>query len=66
MPNSRPDADAEAERRANEANLARQARLLDAALSSMADFAYVCDVEGRVTYANRALLELWQFARQAP
>ena len=48
------------ELRIREAEMARQARLFDTALSSMADFAYVCDLEGRIAYANRALLELWQ------
>ena len=45
--------DAAAEREA-------QARLFDAALSSMADFAYVFDKESRFTYVNQALLDLWQ------
>jgi PAS domain S-box-containing protein len=51
------------QRRAQEAaaaELAQQAHLFDTVLSSMADFAYVFDREGRITYVNQALLNLWQ------
>jgi PAS domain S-box-containing protein len=37
----------------------QQRRLFDTALSNTPDFIYILDVEGRVTYANRALLALW-------
>jgi PAS domain S-box-containing protein len=40
--------------------LASQARVFDTALSNAADFVYTFDLEGRFTYANRALLALWQ------
>lgn len=55
-----PGAAAEEKLPTREAELARQARLFDTALSSIADFAFILDVEGRITYANRALLDLWQ------
>lgn len=42
------------------AELARQARLFDMLLSSIADFAYTFNREGRITYVNQALLVLWQ------
>jgi PAS domain S-box-containing protein len=38
----------------------RQGRLFDTVLSSIVDFVYTFDREGRVTYANQALLDLWQ------
>jgi PAS domain S-box-containing protein len=38
--------------------LASQARVFDTALSNAADFVYTFDVNGRFTYANRALLAL--------
>ena len=42
------------------AALEQHHRLLDAALSSTLDFVYIFDRNGRFTYANRALLTLWQ------
>ncbi|MCA1636902.1 MAG: PAS domain S-box protein [Acidobacteria bacterium] len=36
----------------------RQAKVFDTALSSIADFAYTFDKEGRFTYANKPLLDL--------
>ena len=39
--------------------LGRQTRLFDTALSSIADYVFTCDLEGRITYANRARLLLW-------
>jgi PAS domain S-box-containing protein len=48
------------ERYAREEDLARQARLFDTTLSSIVDFAYVFNREGRFTYINQALLDLWQ------
>ena len=38
---------------------ARQARVFDAVLSSITDFAYTFDRAGRLTYVNKALLDLW-------
>lgn len=40
------------------AELERQRRTFDTALSSIADFAYTCDRSGRFIYANRPLCEL--------
>src|SRR3954469_9431312 len=39
--------------------LAQQARLFDATLSAITDFAYSFNREGRFTYVNKALLDLW-------
>src|SRR5438270_8615635 len=39
--------------------LAQQARLFDATLSAISDFAYSFDRNGRFTYVNKALLDLW-------
>jgi PAS domain S-box-containing protein len=36
-----------------------QLRLIEAMLSSIADFAYIFDLEGRFLYANPSLLKLW-------
>jgi PAS domain S-box-containing protein len=54
------------ERKRQEASLAaltgqieRQARVFDTTLSSITDFAYIFDREGRFVYANQALLDLW-------
>jgi PAS domain S-box-containing protein len=41
------------------ANAVEQSRVFDTTLSSIADFAYTLDHEGRFIYANRALLNLW-------
>jgi len=38
----------------------RQRRVYETALSNSADFNYVFDLEGRFTYVNKALLDLWQ------
>jgi PAS domain S-box-containing protein len=35
-------------------------RLFDTALSWIADYVFVCDLQGHITYANRARLRLWQ------
>jgi len=40
-------------------SLERQARIYDTTLSSMTDFAYTLDREGRFQYGNRALLDFW-------
>lgn len=40
----------------------QQLRLFDTALSSIADYVFVCDLECRIIYANQARLELWQRA----
>jgi two-component system cell cycle sensor histidine kinase/response regulator CckA len=53
--------DIEDERQAD-ANLQRQWRTFDTALSHTPDFAYIYDLDGRFTYANRALLELWRIS----
>jgi PAS domain S-box-containing protein len=37
----------------------QQARLFDAALSSIHDYVYIFDAKGRFVYANRLLLNLW-------
>lgn len=37
----------------------QQRRLFDAALSWIADYVFICNLEGRLTYANRARLALW-------
>ncbi|MDQ6629574.1 MAG: PAS domain-containing protein [Pseudomonadota bacterium] len=39
--------------------LDEQSRIFDTVLSSIADFAYILDLGGRFTYANKALLQLW-------
>ena len=40
--------------------LQQQWHIFDTALSHTPDFTYIFDLEGRFTYANRALLSLWQ------
>lgn len=54
------------ERKRAEEGLARvteesewQRRMFDTALSHTADFVYLFDLEGRFTYVNKALLDLW-------
>src|SRR5271156_6294497 len=49
------------ERRADELlfRLERQSRILDITLSSISDFAYIFDRDGRFVFVNRALLNLW-------
>jgi PAS domain S-box-containing protein len=39
--------------------LEQQARILDITLSSISDFAYIFDREGRFIFVNQALLKLW-------
>jgi PAS domain S-box-containing protein len=39
--------------------LDRQARILDITLSSISDFAYIFNREGRFVFINRSLLDLW-------
>jgi len=41
------------------AEAAKQSRVFDTALSSIADFAYILDRDARFLYANKALLNLW-------
>jgi PAS domain S-box-containing protein len=48
------------ERERNADRTDAQARIFDTALSNTADFVYTFDLDGRFTYANRALLDLWQ------
>lgn len=38
----------------------RQKRMYDTALSNTADFVYLFDLEGRFTYVNKSLLDLWK------
>ncbi len=45
--------------RALHAKLEQQARVFDTTLSSITDFAYIFDREGRFAYVNQALLNLW-------
>ncbi len=39
--------------------IAERSRMFDRALSSITDFAYIFDLEGRFTFANKPLLDLW-------
>ncbi len=39
--------------------LEQQVRLFDTALSWIADYVFVCDLQGRITYANHARLHFW-------
>jgi PAS domain S-box-containing protein len=50
------------ETRAVTARLAQQYRLFDAALSAARDYIFILTLDGRFTYANNALLELWGLA----
>ena len=43
---------------------ARRTRVFDTTLSSIADFAYVFDRDGRFAYVNKALLDLWGLSLQ--
>ncbi|MGA2421001.1 MAG: PAS domain S-box protein [Candidatus Acidiferrum sp.] len=49
------------ERRADELlfRLERQSRILDITLSSISDFAYIFDRDGRFVFVNQGLLNLW-------
>ncbi len=40
--------------------LEQHVRLFDTALSWIADYVFICDLQGRITYANRARLHFWQ------
>ena len=51
---------ADEERRAFAARIEAQARLFDSALSNLPDHAYIFGLDGRFSYANRRLLDLWQ------
>jgi PAS domain S-box-containing protein len=51
--------DIEDQRRAS-ADLRQQWQTFDTALSNTPDFIYIYDLSGRFTYANRALLSVWQ------
>jgi PAS domain S-box-containing protein len=46
-------------RQALSAEVERQARVFDTVLSSIVDFVYTFDRDGRFTYVNKALLDLW-------
>ena len=48
------------ERKREADELRQQWRTFDTALSHSPDLSYIFDREGRITYANRALLSLWQ------
>jgi PAS domain S-box-containing protein len=56
---------AERERQALTAQIERQARVFDTTLSSITDFAYIFDRQGRFIYANQALLSLWGIPLEA-
>jgi two-component system cell cycle sensor histidine kinase/response regulator CckA len=49
-----------AEEKPDQERLRQQWHIFDTALSHTPDFTYIFDLEGRFTYANRALLSLWQ------
>ncbi len=51
---------ADRERRELAAHAESQARLFDSTLSNSPDIIYTFDLQGRFTYANKALLSLWQ------
>jgi PAS domain S-box-containing protein len=46
------------------AEVDRQRRLYDSILLNMTDFVYTFDLQGRFTFANKALLNLWQLKLQ--
>jgi PAS domain S-box-containing protein len=50
---------AERSRAALTARLEQQTRIFDQALSSITDFVYVFDLDGRFRFVNKPLLELW-------
>ena len=52
------------QRKAAEALLLEQWRSFDAALSHIPDFIFLFDLAGRFTYANGALLNLWQMTSE--
>lgn len=49
----------EAELRESRAEIECRAHVYDTALSSISDFAYIFDREGRFVYVNKPLLDLW-------
>ena len=49
-------------RKADETALAAGKALFDATLSTISDFAYAFDRDGRIVFANRPLLDLWGLA----
>ncbi len=51
---------ADEERKASTARAESQARLFDSVLSNVPDHTFTVDLDGRFTYANRALLDLWR------
>jgi two-component system CheB/CheR fusion protein len=52
--------EAEESLRAASAELDREVRKFDAVVTSVPDFIFTFDLEGRFTYLNKALLDLWQ------
>jgi PAS domain S-box-containing protein len=50
---------AEAARNETQAQLERQSRILETVLSSINDFAYTFDRDGRFLFVNKPLLDLW-------
>ncbi|HEY1216235.1 MAG TPA: ATP-binding protein, partial [Bryobacteraceae bacterium] len=50
----------EEERRRSTEEIERQWRLFDTVLSHTPDFTYIFDLQGRLAYANRLLLERWK------
>ncbi len=58
-PHSPPDGGIASQQQPLLDEMARQARLFDATLSAISDFAYSFDRSGRFTYINKALLDLW-------
>lgn len=50
------------EQKQAETSLRQQWKTFDTALSHTPDFAYIFDLDGRFTYANRALLALWNLS----
>ena len=55
-----PRRQAETEAARKEVDSDTQRRVYETALSNSPDFNYVFDLEGRFTYVNKALLDLWQ------
>jgi PAS domain S-box-containing protein len=51
---------AEAEHSKSKELLEQQWRIFDTALSHTPDHTYIFDLQGRITYANTALLKMWQ------
>jgi PAS domain S-box-containing protein len=57
-----PEARDITERKQAEAELKQQWKTFDTALSHTPDLTFIFDRQGRLQYANRALLEVWQLA----